>query len=33
MGLTTGSGTDKSAGATARLFLGGRSDWVINFFR
>ena len=33
MGLTAGSGTDKSAGATARLFLGGRSDWVINFFR
>ena len=33
MGLTPGSGTDKIAGATARLFLGGRSDWVINFFR
>jgi hypothetical protein len=33
VGLETGSGTDKSAGATARLFLGGRSDWVINFFR
>ena len=25
MGLTTGRGTDKLAGATARLFLGGRS--------
>jgi hypothetical protein len=33
MGLTPGSGTDKSAGATARLFLGGRSDWLINFSR
>jgi hypothetical protein len=33
MGLTPGSGTDKVAGATARLFLGGRSDWVINFTR
>ena len=33
IGLTTGSGTDKVAGATARLFLGGRSDWVINFSR
>ncbi len=33
IGLTTGSGTDKMAGATARLFLGGRSDWVINFSR
>jgi len=33
IGLTTGTGTDKSAGATARLFVGGRSDWVINFSR
>ena len=33
IGLTTGSGTDKIAGATARLFLSGRSDWVINFSR
>ena len=33
MGLTPGSGTDKVAGATARLFLAGRSDWLINFFR
>ena len=33
IGLTQGSGTDKMAGATARLFLGGRSDWVINFSR
>ena len=33
MGLAPGSGTDKDADATARLFLGGRSDWVINFAR
>ncbi|MEO8681755.1 MAG: hypothetical protein ABI665_22100 [Vicinamibacterales bacterium] len=33
MGLTPGSGTDKVAGATARLFLGGRSDWIISFSR
>ena len=33
MGLAPGSGTDKNADATARLFLGGRSDWVINFAR
>lgn len=33
MGLTPGSGTDKIAGATARLFLSGRSDWLINFSR
>lgn len=33
IGLSTGSGTDKSAGASARLFLSGRSDWIINFSR
>ena len=32
-GVTPGSGTDKIAGDTARLFVGGRSDWLINFFR
>ena len=32
-GLALGSGTDKVAGATARLFLSGRSDWTINFSR
>lgn len=33
IGVTPGSGTDKIAGDTARLFVGGRSDWLINFFR
>lgn len=33
IGLTTGGGTDKFAEATARLFLGGRSDWTISFSR
>ena len=32
MGLTPGSGTDKAAGTTARLFLSGRSDWTTKFF-
>lgn len=27
------SGTDKVAGASARFFMSGRSDWVINFTR
>jgi hypothetical protein len=26
-------GTDKQAGSSARFFMSGRSDWVINFFR
>lgn len=33
MGLAAGSGTDKSAGAVARLFVSGRSDWIITFAR
>lgn len=33
VGLAPGTGTDKSAGAVARFFLGGRSDWMINFSR
>ncbi len=33
MGTAAGSGTDKLAGATARLFVGGRSDWTITFLR
>jgi len=33
IGLTPGGGTDKAAGGTARLFLGGRSDWTISFSR
>lgn len=33
VGSTTGTGTDKLAGASARFFMSGRSDWMINFFR
>lgn len=33
MGLTIGSGTDKAAGATARSFMTGRSDFTITFTR
>jgi hypothetical protein len=33
MGLTVGSGTDKAAGATARFFMSGRSDYTITFTR
>ena len=33
VGSTAGIGTDKRAGASARFFMSGRSDWVINFFR
>lgn len=33
VGLSPGTGTDKLAGATARLFMSGRSDWMINFTR
>lgn len=31
VGTAAGAGTDKQAGATARFFMSGRSDWVINF--
>jgi hypothetical protein len=27
----SGTGTDKEAGASARFFMSGRSDWVISF--
>jgi hypothetical protein len=30
IGLEEGSGSDKLAGATARFFLGGRSDWILR---
>ena len=33
MGLDAGSGTDKIAGATARFFMSGRSDYTITFTR
>jgi hypothetical protein len=33
VGSTLGTGTDKHAGATARFFMSGRSDWMINFIR
>ena len=33
VGSTLGTGTDKIAGASARFFMSGRSDWMINFFR
>ena len=28
---TTPNGTDKTAGSSARFFMSGRSDWIINF--
>ena len=31
VGTGTGIGTDKHAGASARFFMSGRSDWIINF--
>jgi hypothetical protein len=31
VGSTPGTGTDKLAGASARFFMSGRSEWVINF--
>ena len=31
MGSTPGVGTDKVAGSSARFFLGGKSEWLINF--
>jgi hypothetical protein len=33
IGLAEGRGTDKSASTVARLFVGGRSQWLINFSR
>jgi hypothetical protein len=33
IGLTDGRGTDKSASTVARLFVAGRSEWLINFSR
>ncbi len=33
VGSTLGTGTDKIAGASARFFMSGRSDWMINFVR
>jgi hypothetical protein len=33
VGSVAGIGTDKHAGASARFFMSGRSDWVINFVR
>jgi hypothetical protein len=33
IGLDVGSGTDKIAGATARFFMSGRSDYTITFTR
>jgi hypothetical protein len=32
-GSTPGLGTDKIAGSSARFFMSGRSDWMINFSR
>jgi len=31
VGGATGSGTDKLAGASARFFMSGKSEWMINF--
>ena len=31
VGSATGEGTDKQAGASARFFMSGRSDWMIHF--
>ena len=33
IGLGAGTGTDKASDATARLFIGGRSDHTITFSR
>lgn len=33
VGSPADGGTDKRAGATARFFMSGRSDWVMNFLR
>jgi len=32
-GSALGTGTDKLAGASARFFMSGRSDWMINFLK
>ena len=31
IGSSLGTGTDKLAGSSARFFLSGKSEWVINF--
>ena len=31
VGSSLGTGTDKLAGASARFFMSGRSDWIISF--
>lgn len=31
IGSSTGTGTDKFAGASARFFMSGKSEWMINF--
>lgn len=31
VGSSTGTGTDKLAGSSARFFMSGRSEWMINF--
>ena len=33
VGSSPGTGTDKVAGAAARFFMSGKSDWMINFVR
>lgn len=33
IGIEIGTGTDRTAGAAARLFVGGRSDYLIQFTR
>ena len=33
VGSSLGTGTDKLAGATARFFMSGKSEWMINFSR
>ena len=33
VGSTPGTGTDKLAGASARFFMSGRSDWLIHFLK
>ena len=31
VGSPTGTGTDKLAGASARFFMSGKSEWIISF--
>lgn len=33
VGSSLGTGTDKLAGISARFFMSGKSEWVINFFK